>query len=99
MKVQLYTNEQGFKSVDIGEYYPSFSTEKEHYFKIDKVTKICTKLTGSELGIEIHTIQDLENFYLCFDNDFTNFMTVESVEGNVPTSHENLLQLLLNFFQ
>ena len=97
--VRIYTTIQGFKAIDIDNYYPSRSTEKVSYFKFDKVMRITETLKGSEFGITIITPPENSNFNLCFQSDFTNFETVESVEGITPTSHDHLVELLLNFFQ
>lgn len=73
---------------------PYLSNEWEDFY-----TSLTETQIGSEFGVTIFTPPENSNFNLCFQSDFTNFETVESVEGIAPESHEHLVELLLNFFQ
>lgn len=80
--------------IAFNDYFPTYSDEPRQRINTRNIVKVCEKKLGTELGIEVHTVDSTENFYLCFDESFSNFRAVTSIYGNVPESHENLLDLL-----
>ena len=90
---------QGYIKVDFGDYFPSDTLEKTHYFPYQGWKGICTLRIGTEDGVEFHVAHEADSYKLCAGITLTSFMTVDSVDGVTPTSNDNLIELILNLIQ
>lgn len=88
----------GYFTIELGDYYPSAIQEPWHDFPPNDYGGICGKKIGDEEGIELHIHHEEVPFYLSHQAGLTNFMQVDSVGGEIPTSLQHLRELIINLF-
>lgn len=95
----VITKTQGYICIDFGAYYPTTVDEGYHYFPLRGWQGVCKKKIGTEEGLEFHIQHESSPIMISNSGGLTNFYQVDSVDGAVPSSVDNLKELILTLIQ